>query len=44
MKVPNHKPQNFVHKHSMQLNIASVQLDKKKASKRGYQKHKKGLE
>lgn len=33
---------NFVHKYSIELNRATVEVDKKKALKRGYCKHKGG--
>ncbi len=33
---------NFVHKHSIELNRATVEVDRKKALKRGYCKHKGG--
>ena len=34
------KQRNFVHKHALQFQKASVFKDKKKANKKGYQKHK----
>lgn len=33
---------NFVHKYSIELNRATVEVDRKKALKRGYCKHKGG--
>ena len=33
---------NFVHKYSIELNRATVEVDKKKALKLGYCKHKGG--
>lgn len=37
------KHNNFVAKHMHKFNKAVVELDRKKGSKRGYVKHKKGL-
>lgn len=34
------KQRNFVAKHATQFNRANVQIDRKKAAKRGAQKHK----
>ncbi len=35
------KVQNFVHKYGMEFNKSAVHVDRKKAPKRGAQKHKK---
>lgn len=40
MKITASKQRNHVHQHSWELNKAKVEEDKKKKSKRGYQKHK----
>lgn len=39
-KRPDNAPINFVHRHDIGINTAKTHKDKKKAMKRGEQKHK----
>lgn len=41
--ITKNKPRNFVQQHSLQINRAATFTDRKKASRKGYAKHRTAM-